>query len=129
MAGTIVAAGVQRFTPPYGAPICSTAIWVAVMVAPVPCCTTLPAVPVWIDSPVPVNVLPLTVRDARILRYPFRGFLSGGGFSTHVRTLYKQIEAPSQVAHTCAALRIEAFMALKEFQQHFKTMKATVGAR
>jgi LDH2 family malate/lactate/ureidoglycolate dehydrogenase len=44
------------------------------------------------------------------------GVLSGGGFSTHVRTLYKQIETPSQVAHTCAALRIEAFMPLKEFQ-------------
>jgi LDH2 family malate/lactate/ureidoglycolate dehydrogenase len=45
------------------------------------------------------------------------GVLSGGGFSTHVRTLYKQIETPSQVAHTCAALRIKAFMPLTEFHQ------------
>jgi LDH2 family malate/lactate/ureidoglycolate dehydrogenase len=45
------------------------------------------------------------------------GVLSGGGFSTHVRTLYKEIETPSQVAHTCAALRIEAFMPLPEFRQ------------
>ena len=43
------------------------------------------------------------------------GVLSGGGFSTHVRTLYKQIETPSQVAHTCAALRVQAFMPLREF--------------
>ena len=45
------------------------------------------------------------------------GVLSGGGFSTHVRTLYKEIENPSQVAHACAALRVEAFMPLAEFQQ------------
>jgi LDH2 family malate/lactate/ureidoglycolate dehydrogenase len=45
------------------------------------------------------------------------GVLSGGGFSTHVRTLYKEIETPSQVAHMCAALRVEAFMPLSEFQQ------------
>ena len=45
------------------------------------------------------------------------GVLSGGGFSTHVKTLYKQIEAPSQVAHTCAAVRIGAFLPLAEFLQ------------
>jgi LDH2 family malate/lactate/ureidoglycolate dehydrogenase len=45
------------------------------------------------------------------------GVLSGGGFSTHVRTLYQQLETPSQVAHTCAALRIDAFMPLAEFHQ------------
>jgi len=45
------------------------------------------------------------------------GVLSGGGFSTHVKTLYKQIETPSQVAHTCAALRIDAFLPLAEFRQ------------
>ncbi|HWN94139.1 MAG TPA: Ldh family oxidoreductase [Methylomirabilota bacterium] len=45
------------------------------------------------------------------------GVLSGGGFSTHVRTLYQQIDTPSQVAHTCAALRIDAFMPLDEFHQ------------
>src|SRR5262245_13643976 len=50
------------------------------------------------------------------------GVLSGGGFSTHVRTLYKQIEAPAQVAHICAALRIEAFMALAEFRQRMDEM-------
>jgi LDH2 family malate/lactate/ureidoglycolate dehydrogenase len=43
------------------------------------------------------------------------GVLSGGGFSTHVRTLYKEIESPAQIAHTCAALRVEAFMPLDEF--------------
>jgi LDH2 family malate/lactate/ureidoglycolate dehydrogenase len=45
------------------------------------------------------------------------GVLSGGGFSTHVRTLYQQLETPSQVAHTCAALRLDAFMPLAEFSQ------------
>jgi len=43
------------------------------------------------------------------------GVLSGGGFSTHVRTLYRQIESPSQIAHTCAALRINAFMPFAGF--------------
>src|SRR5688572_30634809 len=38
------------------------------------------------------------------------GVLSGGGFSTHVRTLYKEIETPAAIAHTCAALRVEAFL-------------------
>ena len=45
------------------------------------------------------------------------GVLSGGGFSTHVKTLYKQIETPSQVAHTCAALRIDAFLPLAKFRR------------
>ncbi len=45
------------------------------------------------------------------------GVLSGGGFSTHVKTLYKEIEAPSQVAHTCAALRVDAFMPLAKFRK------------
>jgi LDH2 family malate/lactate/ureidoglycolate dehydrogenase len=45
------------------------------------------------------------------------GVLSGGGFSTHIKTLYTQIETPSQVAHTCAALRIDAFLPLVEFRQ------------
>jgi len=48
------------------------------------------------------------------------GVLSGSGFSTRVRTLYKQIETPSQVAHTCAALRIEAFMSLAEFNRRME---------
>jgi LDH2 family malate/lactate/ureidoglycolate dehydrogenase len=48
------------------------------------------------------------------------GVLSGGGFSTGVRTLYKQLEAPSQVAHTCAALRIDAFMPLAGFHQRME---------
>jgi LDH2 family malate/lactate/ureidoglycolate dehydrogenase len=50
------------------------------------------------------------------------GVLSGGGFSTHVRTLYKQLETPSQVAHTCAALRIRAFMDLGEFHRRMEEM-------
>jgi LDH2 family malate/lactate/ureidoglycolate dehydrogenase len=50
------------------------------------------------------------------------GVLSGGGFSTHVRTLYKQIEAPSQVAHTCAALRIDAFIPLAAFRKRMDEM-------
>jgi LDH2 family malate/lactate/ureidoglycolate dehydrogenase len=45
------------------------------------------------------------------------GVLSGGGFSTHVKTLYKQIETPSQIAHTCAAVRINAFIPLAQFRR------------
>ena len=37
------------------------------------------------------------------------GVLSGGGFSTQVRTLYKELEIPSQSAHLCAAIRVDAF--------------------
>jgi LDH2 family malate/lactate/ureidoglycolate dehydrogenase len=45
------------------------------------------------------------------------GALSGGGFSTQVKTLYKDIAIPSQVAHTFAAIHVGAFMALDEFRQ------------
>lgn len=48
------------------------------------------------------------------------GVLAGGGFSTHIRTLYTQIQVPSQVAHTCAALRIDAFMPLTQFHQRME---------
>ena len=50
------------------------------------------------------------------------GVLGGGGFSTHVRTLYKELATPSQIAHTCAALRIETFMPLAEFHQRMQEM-------
>ncbi len=45
------------------------------------------------------------------------GVLSGGGFSTQVKTLYNQIESPSEVAHTCAAIRINAFLPLAQFRR------------
>jgi LDH2 family malate/lactate/ureidoglycolate dehydrogenase len=45
------------------------------------------------------------------------GVLAGGGFSTQVKTLYQQIESPSQVAHTCAAIRISSFMPFAEFRR------------
>lgn len=44
------------------------------------------------------------------------GLLSGGGFSTHVKTLYQKLESPSDVAHSFAALRVESFMPLTEFK-------------
>lgn len=47
----------------------------------------------------------------------FTGVLSGGGFSTHVKTLYQNLDSPSQVAQTFAAVRIEAFMPLTEFRR------------
>src|SRR5881396_3586293 len=50
------------------------------------------------------------------------GVLSGGGFSTQVRTLYQEVETPSQVAQTCAALRIEAFMPLAQFCGRMETI-------
>src|SRR5213075_1229474 len=45
------------------------------------------------------------------------GVLSGGAFSQQVRTLYQQVDTPAQIAHTCAAIRIEAFMPLTDFRQ------------
>jgi LDH2 family malate/lactate/ureidoglycolate dehydrogenase len=48
------------------------------------------------------------------------GVLSGGGFSTQVRTLYQELETPSQVAHVCAALRVDAFMPLADFHQRME---------
>jgi LDH2 family malate/lactate/ureidoglycolate dehydrogenase len=48
------------------------------------------------------------------------GVLSGGGFSTQVRTLYQELETPSQVAHLCAALRVDSFMPLADFHQRME---------
>jgi LDH2 family malate/lactate/ureidoglycolate dehydrogenase len=45
------------------------------------------------------------------------GVVSGGAFSSQVRTLYQQVDTPAEIAHTCAALRIAAFMPLEDFQQ------------
>lgn len=45
------------------------------------------------------------------------GVLAGGGFSTHVKTLYKNLSEPSHVAQTCAALRVDSFLPLAEFQR------------
>jgi LDH2 family malate/lactate/ureidoglycolate dehydrogenase len=50
------------------------------------------------------------------------GVLSGGGFSTHVRTLYQDLANPSQVAHAFGALRIGAFMPEAEFGQRMEAM-------
>src|SRR5262249_43466582 len=54
------------------------------------------------------------------------GVLSGGGFSTHVRSLYKEVAEPSHVAHVCAALRIESFMPLPEFQARMEAILGLV---
>jgi LDH2 family malate/lactate/ureidoglycolate dehydrogenase len=43
------------------------------------------------------------------------GVLSGGGFSTGVKALYRDLHQPAQVAHTCGALRIDTFLANDEF--------------
>ncbi len=45
------------------------------------------------------------------------GVLSGGGFSTHVRTLYQEVNKPAQVAQTCAALHIGSFLPLAKFRR------------
>jgi LDH2 family malate/lactate/ureidoglycolate dehydrogenase len=44
------------------------------------------------------------------------GVLSGGGFSTGVKTLYEDLGSPSNVAQTFCALRVEAFIPLAEFR-------------
>lgn len=45
------------------------------------------------------------------------GVLCGGGFSTHVKSLYQKIAEPSEVAQSFAAIRIDGFMRLEEFRQ------------
>ncbi len=50
------------------------------------------------------------------------GVLSGGGFSSHVRTLYQEVAKPSEVAHTCAAVRVGAFMPIEEFGQRMDSI-------
>ena len=50
------------------------------------------------------------------------GVLTGGGFSTHVRTLYQNLDQPAQVAQSFAALRVEAFMPALEFQRRIEEM-------
>jgi len=50
------------------------------------------------------------------------GVLSGGGFATQVRTLYQDLGNPSQVAHGCGALRVDAFMPCAEFCRRMEDM-------
>ena len=50
------------------------------------------------------------------------GVLSGGGFSKGIQGLYTNIENPAQVAQTCGALRIDAFMPVAEFSQRMEQM-------
>ena len=45
------------------------------------------------------------------------GVLSGGSFSTYINSLYQRIDQPSGIAHTFAAIRIEAFLPLADFRQ------------
>jgi LDH2 family malate/lactate/ureidoglycolate dehydrogenase len=45
------------------------------------------------------------------------GVLCAGGFSTHVDLMYKNISAPTNTAHTCAALLIDSFTPLDEFRR------------
>jgi LDH2 family malate/lactate/ureidoglycolate dehydrogenase len=52
----------------------------------------------------------------------FTGVLSGGGFSTHVKTLYQNLDSPSHVAHSFAALRIDGFMPVAEFRKRVDEM-------
>lgn len=43
------------------------------------------------------------------------GVLVGGGFSTHVKSLYQKLESPSDVAQTFAAIKIDSLMLHAEF--------------
>jgi ureidoglycolate dehydrogenase (NAD+) len=50
------------------------------------------------------------------------GVLSGGAFSTGVKGLYTDLPNPAQISHTCAALRIDAFMPFTEFRERMDEM-------
>ncbi|HXJ59719.1 MAG TPA: Ldh family oxidoreductase [Verrucomicrobiae bacterium] len=52
----------------------------------------------------------------------FTGVLSGGGFATGVRTLYRELDTPSGIAHTCGALRVDRFIPVEAFQQRMAEM-------
>lgn len=45
------------------------------------------------------------------------GVLVGGGFSTHVKSLYQKLESPSDVAQSFAAIKIDNFMPRAEFSR------------
>ena len=45
------------------------------------------------------------------------GVLSGGGFSTHVKTLYQELSQPAKISQACAALHIGSFMPLAKFRR------------
>ena len=45
------------------------------------------------------------------------GVLTGSGFSTYINSLYQQIDKPSGIAHTCAAVRIDGFIPLAAFRR------------
>lgn len=50
------------------------------------------------------------------------GVLSGGGFSTHVGQMYKDLNLPTYSAHACAALRIDSFIPISEFRDRVDEM-------
>jgi LDH2 family malate/lactate/ureidoglycolate dehydrogenase len=50
------------------------------------------------------------------------GVFAGGAFSVHVRTLYEQLDTPSEVAHLCGALRVGGFLPLAEFRARVDAM-------
>ena len=50
------------------------------------------------------------------------GVLSGSGFSTQVKSLYKELGSPAQVGHLCVALRLESFMAVREFEERMEAI-------
>lgn len=45
------------------------------------------------------------------------GVLFGSGFSTQVLSMYKELDRPTNCAHSCAALRIDNFLPLAEFRR------------
>lgn len=45
------------------------------------------------------------------------GVLCGGGFSTHIKSLYQKIDSPSEVAQSFGAIRIESFIPLAQFKR------------
>lgn len=44
------------------------------------------------------------------------GVISGGAFSTQLKTLYEQVDSPSGISNLCVAVRVESLMPLAEFR-------------
>ena len=54
------------------------------------------------------------------------GVIAGGGFGTHVNSMYKDMEHPANVGHMVMAINVEAFMPKKAFYGRVQSMIAEV---
>lgn len=54
------------------------------------------------------------------------GVITGGGFGTHVNSMYKDMEHPANVGHMVMAINVEGFMPLNEFYDRVKALTTDI---